>query len=131
MVFLTGANGVVIVDHADGIDAARARTRILTGVPDASLTNRTISAQDTFWSARDARIADIILLTRARWLVVDDDTLSIGSTRIWIARILGKRRWQVAFGFGFTEEERVSGVARGTVTDGVVFLHVAVCVEAA
>ena len=62
-------------------------------------------------------------------MAVDDDALSIGSARVWIARILGKRRWQVAF--GFAEEERVSGVARRTVTDGVVFLHVAVCVEAA
>jgi len=51
VVFLTGADGVVVVDDADGVDAACARTRILTGVPDASLANRTICAQDAFWSA--------------------------------------------------------------------------------
>jgi len=119
----------VVVDNADGVDTASARTRILTGVSDASLTYWTITAQDAFWSARDAWITDVIFLARARWLAIDDNTLSIGSTRIRIARILGKRRWQVAL--RLTEEEGIAGVAWGTVTDGVVFLDVAVGVDAA
>jgi len=62
-------------------------------------------------------------------LAVDDNALSIGSTRVWIARIRGKWRWQVAL--GLAEEVRVTSVAGGTATDGIVFLNVAVGVHAA
>jgi len=117
----------VVVDNTDSIDSTSSRARILASAPDASLANWTVSAENTLWSAADVWISDVILLTGACNLAVDDCALSVGSTRIRIARILGFWRWNVAL--SLAEEERITGIAWRTVTDRIVVFDVAVGVN--
>ena len=64
-------------------------------------------------------------------MAVENCTQSIGSTRVWVARILGlwKGWWDVAL--CLAEEVWVTSVAWWTAADRVVILNVAVGIDAA
>ena len=59
MSFLAGADGVVVVDNTDSVDAASSRTRVLAGVPDASLADWTVAAENTLTTG-DIGITDVV-----------------------------------------------------------------------
>ena len=124
---LARTDWVVIVDHTDCIDSTSSRARILASAPDASLADRTITAENTLRPAADIGIAYIIFLTGASNLAIDDCTLSIRSARIWIARILWFWRWNIAI--CLTQEEWITSVAWRAVTDRIVVFHVTVSID--
>jgi hypothetical protein len=128
---LAGADWVVVVDHADSIDAASSRTRILTGAPDTSLADWTVAAENTLWPAGDVGIADIVPVAGASGLTIEDGAESIGATRVGIARILGLRQGWRNVALSLAKEERVSSVAWWAVADGIVIFDIAVGIDTA
>ena len=58
--FLAGADGVVVVDYTDSVDATSSRTRVLAGVPDASLADWTVAAENTLRPTGDIGITDVV-----------------------------------------------------------------------
>jgi hypothetical protein len=99
----------VIVDDADGIDAASSRARILAGAPDASLADWAVAAEDTFRPAGHLRVTHVVLLAGTADLAIDDNTLGIGSAGVWVTRVLGL--WGRDVAVSLAQEERVTGVA--------------------
>ena len=87
MSFLTGANWIVIVDNTDSIYSTCSRAWISTLLSDAGLADRTVTAEDAFWPAGDVGVSYIVLGTGTGGLTIDYYTLSIGSTRVGIARV--------------------------------------------
>ena len=89
MRFFTTANGNVIANSTNGVDAASSRTRIHASIVYAALVAGTVRVQNTFRPARAEWIADII----SRADTIDGSVLlsaiGVGTARIGIARV----RW--------------------------------------
>ena len=77
----------MIVDNTHCIYSTCSRAWISTALSNASLADRTVTAEDTLGSAGDVGIPHVVLGTGTGGLSVDYHTLSIGSARIRIARI--------------------------------------------
>ncbi len=86
MRLFTTANGNMIGDSTVGVDAASAGARIDATVVDAALVARTVRVEDALGSTRGVRISDIISRANAIDGAVLFLALSVGTTRIGIAR---------------------------------------------
>lgn len=87
----TPADRDMIMNSAISVQAAGARTGILTSLANASLIARTISGNDALGTAV-WRCTDVIKHTRARRITINIATLRIGSTRRGYARVRGRTR---------------------------------------